>query len=373
MAKKRHISIETPSLFDDFDTPADAPAEVKPAKKEKPESVFTATPLPVHPDIAKRVQQELNIQIKEKSANETPEVDDDSVKVAPIDRLLFISFGSGSSGCCAYLGTEEEGIIIDAGIDAKKVVDSLKSNGIAPSVVKGIILTHDHRDHVAFAYTLAKRLNKERRNAENVLIHSSLHTLKGMLLRHNISIRVKDLHKPFFLETAFKIGDFTITPFAVSHDGLNDTAFGFHIALGGYTFALATDTGCPTDGMRRYLADADYIMIESNYDSEMLRTGRYPEYLKARIRSEKGHSDNDDCAHFLAEIYSPRLKHIFLCHLSEENNTPELARNASLKALTDKGVNVGEGQNTLDDRQADVQLSVLPRRDISPLYTFRKD
>lgn len=368
MAKKRHISIESPSLFDDFDDPA----EQKTAKKVKPESTFSASLSTGILDILPRQADNLNIQIKETPDNVTFNTDE-NVVVEPIDRLLFISFGSGSSGCCAYLGTDNEGIIIDAGVDAKKVVNTLTKHAIDPSNVKGIILTHDHRDHVGFAYTLAKILNKKRRNDEQVLIYSSLHTLKGMLLRHNISLRVKDIHKPFFVETPFSIGKFLITPFAVSHDGLNNAAFGFHIAVGNYSFAIATDTGCPTDGMRRYLADADYIMIESNYDAEMLQTGRYPEYLKARIRGDKGHSDNADCARFLTEIYSPRLKNIFLCHLSEENNTPEIARQTSLKALSDLGIVVGEGNNTIDDRQADVQLTVLPRRDISPLFTFRKD
>lgn len=112
-------------------------------------------------------------------------------------------------------------------------------------------------------------------------------------------------------------------------------------------------------------------MIESNYDSDMLEKGRYPEYLKARIRGQKGHLCNDDCARFLAEIYSPTIKYIFLCHLSEENNTPQLARDTSFKALTEKGVVVGEGNNTFSDRDADVQLVVLPRRIPSPLFSFR--
>lgn len=375
MAKKRHISIDTPSLFDDLDNPDG----VQTGQKTKPDTtyvndVFPRATEPV--DFIPQEETEFDILLSETDENpaaeqEVADTETSTPVVDPIDRLLFLSLGSGSSGCCSYLGTDEEGIIIDAGIDAKKVITSLAEHGITADAVKGIILTHDHRDHVGFAYTLAKALNKKRPAERQIGIHCSPHTLKGMLLRHNISIRVKDFHTPFYLETPFKIAKFEITPFAVSHDGLNDMSFGFFITTADYTFAIATDTGTVTDGMRRYLPRAENIMIESNYDSDMLEKGRYPEYLKARIRGQKGHLCNDDCARFLAEIYSPTIKYIFLCHLSEENNTPQLARDTSFKALTEKGVVVGEGNNTFSDRDADVQLVVLPRRIPSPLFSFR--
>lgn len=374
MARKRRISIDTPSLFDDIDN-TNQPVDAPPAKSII-DDFSSSSPTFDALDETKDTDLIINIDddfVAESELEEAPAQDEPEATpvVEPIERIMFISFGSGSSGCCAYLGNEEEGIIIDAGIDANKVIKNMASHGIPAEAVKGIILTHDHRDHVGYAYTLAKMLNRRRKTAEQIHIHCSLHTLHGMLLRHNISIRVKDYHAPFYLETPFKIGRFEITPFAVSHDGLNDNTYGFFIVADGYSFAVATDTGCVTDGMRRYLSQAECIMVESNYDADMLATGRYPEYLKARIRGEKGHFDNADCARFVADIYSPKIRNIFLCHLSEENNTPEIARAATLKALNDKGINVGDGNNTFADREADVQLIVLPRREVSQLYIFR--
>ena len=109
----------------------------------------------------------------------------------------------------------------------------------------------------------------------------------------------------------------------------------------------------------------------SNYDAEMLTNGLYPEYLKNRIRANNGHLDNIDAAEFLADIYNKHLKYIFLCHLSKDNNTPEKARESVTRALTEKGITVGEGKESLSDNNKDVQLVVLPRYDITPCYHFR--
>ena len=102
----------------------------------------------------------------------------------------------------------------------------------------------------------------------------------------------------------------------------------------------------------------------------MLAEGKYPEYLKNRIRTDEGHLDNADTAAFVSEIYGPRLKYVFLCHLSEDNNTPELARRTVVDALVAKGVSVGEGTESLVDRSKDLQVVVLPRYDITRCYKF---
>ena len=133
---------------------------------------------------------------------------------------------------------------------------------------------------------------------------------------------------------------------------------------------IATDLGAVTERARHYMQEADYLVLESNYDAKMLEEGKYPEYLKNRIRLENGHLDNADAAAFLKEIYSPRLKHVFLCHLSNDNNRPEIARAAAENALMEAGATVGGGEDTLADKAKDVQLSVLPRFDATRCYKF---
>lgn len=273
----------------------------------------------------------------------------------------FISFGSGSSGNSAYLGTEKGGIIIDAGVDYAKVFETLKANGVRPEQVHGVCLTHDHGDHIRYAYAISRRYN-------HIRIYCTNRVLNGILKRHNISRRIKEYHQPIFKEIPFKLGDLTITAFEVPHDGFDNA--GFFVEYGETKFAIATDLGEVTERARHYMTQADYLMIEANYDLEMLENGSYPEYLKNRIKLNTGHLDNNDTARFVAEMYSPKLKNIFLCHLSNDNNTPEKAVEAVQSALEACGATVGKSQGTLEDRKKDVQLMALPRYDSSPWFVL---
>ncbi len=146
---------------------------------------------------------------------------------------------------------------------------------------------------------------------------------------------------------------------------------GFSIAFDNRRFVLATDLGAVTERARHYMSRANYLVIEANYDLQMLRLGRYPEYLKARIQTESGHMDNTQTASFLKEIISPRLQYIFLCHLSQDNNTPNKALAAVRDALQEAGKIVGNAEETIADRQADVQLMALPRFESTRLFVFR--
>lgn len=276
--------------------------------------------------------------------------------------LYYISFGSGSSGNSCYIGTRRGGVIVDVGVRAENIVEQLRRVGIGMDKVKGVLLTHDHTDHSKFVYTLL-RANKHLR------LYCTNRVLNALLRRHNISKRVKDYHVPIYKEFEFKIGEFVITPFDVPHDAADNA--GFHLQAGDRHFVIATDIGAVTERASHYMRLANYLVIESNYDSEMLARGPYPEYLKARIRTDHGHLDNADCAAFLADAVAPHLSHIFLCHLSKDNNTPEKALAAIRSALEAKGVSVGEGEETLRDVECDVQLTALPRFDATRLYVLR--
>ncbi len=283
-------------------------------------------------------------------------------RVTEDELLYYISFGSGSSGNSGYIGTKNGGLIIDAGVRADTIMAGLSSAGISMDTVKGILLTHDHADHVRSTYTLL-------RNNKHLKLFCGNRTMEGILKRTSISKRIREYHIPIFMEIPFRMLDFEITPFEVPHDSFQN--FGFNIAFRDRNFVIATDVGHLTDRIRHYVSGADYLVLESNYDRQMLIGGRYPEYLKSRIMSGNGHLSNHIAAAFLKEMWTPRLKHIFLCHLSKDNNTPAKALKASRDALESLNIKVGHGLNSLEDRKAQVQLSVLPRFDATPLYVFR--
>jgi len=277
------------------------------------------------------------------------------------DPLCFMSLGSGSSGNCAYVGTREAGILVDAGVDADFVFEQLERNGIKGSQVKGIILTHDHNDHIKCCYKIL-------RNHKHIRLLCTPRTLNGLLRRHNVSTRIKDYQTPCYIEIPFKLAGLDITAFATSHDGTDNV--GYSISAGGKTFVVATDMGIITERAEHYMAQANYLMIESDYDEQMLTTGRYAEYLKSRIRSAVGHLSNDDAAQFVGSHYHEGLKYVFLCHLSHDNNTPQIAWDTVAHALQARNVTVGDASNNLTQRDRDVQLYVLPRYEASPWFVL---
>lgn len=281
----------------------------------------------------------------------------------PAQRIInYISLGSGSSGNCCYIGTRRGGFLVDAGVKADFVEIQLAANGVKFENIQGIILTHDHSDHVKYAYTLL-RAHKHMR------LFCTNRVLNGLLRRHGISKRIKEYHVPIFKEIPFKIGEMELTAFDVPHDGTDN--MGFSISYDNRNFVIATDLGEITERAYHYMSQANYLVIESNYDSDMLAMGPYPEYLKARIRTEHGHLDNVDTAAFIREVWNPNLKYIFLCHLSKDNNTPAKAIKAVTEALESRGAKVGGGNETLSDRSSDVQLMALPRFDPTRWFVFR--
>lgn len=279
------------------------------------------------------------------------------------ERLRFITFGSGSSGNCAYIGTDRQGLLIDAGADAEHVLNSLKANGIDIKNVAGILLTHDHSDHLRYAYTLL-------RGNRHMALFCTPRCLNGIFRRSSISRRIRDYHRAIYKEIPFEAAGMTITAFETSHDGTDNV--GFSIQLGDNTFVVTTDTGIITERADYYMRRANFIMLEFNYDSMMLDNGPYPNYLKARIRSERGHLDNAVSAKYVAEIISPTLSHIFMCHLSSDNNSPAVAVSTLRHAVEESGHTVATASGSMLTSGVDLQIAALPRFDDSPLYILRR-
>lgn len=296
------------------------------------------------------------------------EVSPEFLRDAPTVR--FMSFGSGSSGNCAFLTDGTTGLIIDAGVDPDHVERSLGRHGFSMDSVRGILLTHDHGDHVRYVYRLAKAHSHLR-------VYCTPKAFNGIMRRHNIARRLKDYFQAIYKEFPFKIGNWEVTAFDVSHDGTDNA--GFFITNGPHRIAVATDLGCITPRVSHYMSQARNIVIEANYDASMLAAGPYPEFLKARIAADNGHLDNTVTADFVAGLYagSDLLQRVYLCHLSHDNNTPSTALEAVEQALriADAQVEIVR-DDTVPPLDADrhrrrILLDALPRFEASMLYTFR--
>ena len=287
--------------------------------------------------------------------------------------LCFISFGSGSSGNCAYLGTPRGGVLIDAGIrepvkyhrkkknperedvpTLDQAFDVLEYNGITKDMIKGVLLTHAHQDHMRCLYAAV--------SACHCSVYCTMGVMSQMLQRCRISGRIRDQHVPIFKEIPFRVLDMEITAFETSHDV---KSVGFSIEYEGERFVVATDMGIITDRAAHYMSRANHLMIECNYDYTMLIEGHYPQMLKDRVSSEKGHLDNKVAAQFVADHYHDGMQYLFLCHLSKDNNTEAIALNTMRQALEAKGLSVGDGSNAASQRNRNVQLCVLPRYNVS--------
>lgn len=267
--------------------------------------------------------------------------------------LNFVSFGSGSSGNCSFLYTEDDGLILDAGVGVRTLKKYLKNYGLSLFGASAMLITHDHADHVRSVGCLS--------NDYNLPVYTTHGVHEGIY--KNWSVRKKiipDLKRFVEKNVPFEIGPFTITPFGVPHDSTDNV--GYEIKYKDVSFVLMTDIGHLTDEMKHYISTANYLVIEADYEKAMLESGPYPEHLKKRILGPYGHQSNMECALALAENATPTLKHVWLCHLSDENNHPDLALKTVKQVLREHGIVAG------DDNGADFKLDVLKRKTPSEIY-----
>ena len=267
-----------------------------------------------------------------------------------MEKLRFFSLASGSSGNCYYIGTSSFGILIDAGIGVRQIKKVLKEHGIEFEKILAILVTHDHADHIKSVGCLGETLNIPVYATE--LVHAGIRRSRYV---EEILIQSRRVIEK---EVAFMIRDFKITAFEVPHDSSDNV--GYLIEYGDQTFVIVTDVGHITETIREYVCKANHLVIEANYDEEMLKSGSYPAFLKERVSSKSGHLSNRDAAEFLAANYTPVLKDIWLCHLSRDNNHPELAYKTVDLRLFQEGIRVGK----------DVSLVTLKRMTPSDVYEF---
>lgn len=227
--------------------------------------------------------------------------------------MKFCPIASGSSGNCIYIGTDEANILIDAGISGVRIAEGLKRINVSPHDIDAVFITHDHSDHIKGAGIFSRRFKTPVYATEGTwrVMSESVGPMDGG--------NVKVIER----ERAFKFKDMEIVPFDIPHDAAEPV--GFSVFSDGAKVTVATDIGRPSDELAEMLEGCDIVLIEANHDVEMLKAGPYPFYLKKRILGDLGHLSNIAAGELLDSIFSPRLKHVYLGHLSAENNTPMLA------------------------------------------------
>lgn len=255
--------------------------------------------------------------------------------------IKFHSVVSGSSGNCTLICCNNTKVLIDCGISGKKVTAYLTNMGIDPCEIDRIMVTHEHIDHTNGIGIMSRKFN--------IPILASEGTWAGMKIGN-----IFEENKLIFSDNSpIEIGDIKITPFELPHDAMQPT--GYIINAEDKKLAVATDIGHLTDAVINSLTGCDAVILEANYDEYMLQTGPYPQNLKARIAGANGHLANKDAATLATLLAKKGTKHIMLGHLSNENNSPEIAFSEVAHELEFAGMNIGK----------DVMLSVAPRYDVS--------
>ena len=264
--------------------------------------------------------------------------------------LKFLSLASGSSGNCYFLGTEEYGILLDAGIGMRTIKKFFKDYRINPEQIMAVFITHDHADHIKSVGILGEKYN--------IPVYATEKVHNGIARSRYVEGKLFGSKRIIEKEIPVEIKDFRITAFEIPHDGSDNV--GYLIEFGEHKVVLATDAGHISETMTHYIKIANHLIIEANYDLEMLKTGSYPAFLKERIRSGSGHLSNKETAEFLAANFDLHLKNVWLCHLSKDNNHPELAYKTVEMAFSQYGIRVGK----------DVNLFALKRTNPSEMFSL---
>jgi len=231
------------------------------------------------------------------------------------------ALASGSKGNSIFIDGPEGSLLVDAGLSAREIMRRLAVIGAIPERLSGILVTHDHSDHLRGIRVLAKRLG--------LTVYGTSDTLRASALAENTRVSIIRSGE------GFTAAGFSIKPFSLPHDARDPV--GYLLERDGVKIGIATDLGCATALVRRRLGGCDMLVLESNYDETMLLEGPYPWFLKQRIRSRNGHLSNEASSRILGELLHPGLQRVILAHLSEVNNCPEVALAEAAGAVGSRG------------------------------------
>lgn len=224
----------------------------------------------------------------------------------------FCSIVSGSSGNCQFIQSGNTKLLVDAGLSGKKIQEGLSSIDIDPKEINGILITHEHSDHILGAGILSRRFD--------IPIYANQGTWEGM---EKAIGKISDKNIMIIDNKDFEIGNLGIQPFSVYHDS-NDP-FGYSFYCGNKKASILMDTGMVDENIVNTIKGSDILMIESNHDVDMLKVGSYPFFLKKRVLGKWGHLSNEDSGKIITEAITNDQATVILGHLSRENNFPELA------------------------------------------------
>ena len=228
--------------------------------------------------------------------------------------------GSGSKGNAIYVTDGSTSVLIDAGLSGKEIQRRMDIRGLSMEGVDAIVISHEHSDHIKGAGVLSRRFKLP------VYINEKTYLAGEQIIGKPHDLNIMDCG------TSFYINDLKLHPFSTSHDAADPS--GFSIEKNGTKIGLATDLGVASLVVKEHLRRSNLLIIESNHDPVMLiENDNYPWQLKQRVKSRKGHLANEEMSCLLAELIHDRLHHVILAHLSEENNTPDLAMKSALRVL----------------------------------------
>lgn len=256
--------------------------------------------------------------------------------------MKLCSIASGSSGNCIFVGSEQTNLLVDVGISAKRIEYGLNRININPDTIQGILVTHEHSDHVSGLGVMARRYH--------IPIYATYETAMAFRSSRSLGEISDELINYVEADKAFMINDISIEPFSTSHDAANPVCYTMEVD--NKKVGIATDLGKYDDYILTKLKGSDLLFIEANHDINMLMVGKYPYYLKQRILGERGHLSNDSSAELISRLLEKKKQNIILAHLSKENNYEELAYETVLCEL-----------DRLGTLSSDLRLSVA-RRDV---------
>ena len=263
--------------------------------------------------------------------------------------LRFAPLFSGSSGNSIYVGYDSGHLLVDAGVSCARVVAELRRLGVDPARLAGILVTHEHIDHIRGVRVLSRRYDLPVYATEGTWTAME-DKLGGVALKNaRVLEPLRDLY----------VGGMNVMAFDIPHDAAQPV--GYAISAGGARLSVATDIGCVRESWLNVAAGSDAVVLESNYDPDMLRAGPYPYALKQRILGRRGHLANDDAGRAALELVKGGARQIVLGHLSKENNFPALAEKSCALALEDGGVRLGD----------DASLCVAERDGLTGIFSVR--
>ena len=242
---------------------------------------------------------------------------------------------SGSSGNCSYVETDNTKILIDCGVSSKKIEEALNSVGLSLKEIDGILISHEHDDHVKGLSAICKNYH--------IPIYANNPTFT------NINKNIPDeLKNKFNTNENFEVGDIRVYPFAIPHDAAEPC--GFNLFFNNKKLTFATDIGHIDNKILHNLDESDFLLLESNYEVNMLQCSKYPYYLKRRILGPNGHLSNDEAGLAISELLKHGVNNVMLGHLSEKNNFPELAYQTVVDSIISKNIDVDKLKLQIADR-----------------------